>query len=107
MFASHTNPIAGWQLEFKPEPLAIEKDCQDYIKSLGLKSEKAGVYAFYAAKNNSEYVAYIEYFKDGTGQHAEKITISKDFTDWEHVLIYDKDGKRIKIVKYISGHSSS
>jgi hypothetical protein len=95
-FASHTDPLVGWQKAYKHEPdQAIEKDCQDYIQSLKLSPEKG------------TYVAYIEFFEDGTGQHAEKITISLNKTDWEHVLIYDKDDKRIKTIKYVSGHSSS
>jgi hypothetical protein len=28
-------------------------------------------------------------------------------THWEHVLVYNKDNKRIKTIKYVSGHSMS
>ena len=88
------DPLAGWQIAFKEAPnQTIEKDCQDYIQKLSPEERKS--------------IAYIEYFKDGTGQRAEKITIGLNGTNWRHVLIYDKDNKRIKTVKYVSGHSRS
>ena len=90
------DPLAGFHAASKNPDQIIEKDCQDYIKGLGLKPG-----------NGNEYVAYIEFFEDGTGQHAEKITIFKNFTNWEHVLIYDNNNKRIKTTKYISGHDAS
>jgi len=90
------DPLAGWQIAFKEEPnQVIAKDCQDYIQKQNLSPQEG------------KYVAYIEFLKDGTGQRAEKITISLNQTDWVHVLIYDKDNKRIKTIKYISGHSRS
>jgi hypothetical protein len=94
VFYSHTDPIPGWQMDFERTPhLAIEKDVQDYINHLPLKKR--------------EFVAYQEWFIDGKGQHAVRITIGSDGTNWEHVLIYDKNDKRIKVFKYISGHSMS
>jgi len=90
------DPLAGWQKAYKEDPSqAIEKDCQDYIYSLSL------------SPTEGRYVAYIEFFKDGKGQHAEKITISLNHADWEHILIYDKSDKRIKTIKYLAGHSMS
>jgi hypothetical protein len=90
------DPLAGWKIAFKHEPdQAIGKDCQDYIQSLKLSPEKG------------TYVAYIEFFEDGTGQHAERITVSVNKTDWAHVLIYDKNDRRIKTIKYVTGHSRS
>ena len=47
------------------------------------------------------------YFEDGTGQHAVLITVGLNGTNWRHVLIYDKNDKRIKTIKYVSGHSAS
>ena len=89
-----SDPLAGWQIDFNHEPdLAITKDYQDYIQKLS--PEEKG----YA-------LPIVHYFKDRTGQHAIQITIGLG-TDWEHVLIYDKDNKRIKTIKYISGHSYS
>lgn len=92
------DPLAGFHPDvfFTPDTnKAITDDYKDYIQKQKLSPEKG------------EYVAYIEYFSDGTGQHAVRIAISMGKTDWEHVLIYDKDDKRIATIKYISGHSSS
>jgi len=71
----------------------ISDDYRNYIQTLSPDEQKS--------------IAYIEYFEDGTGQHAVRITIGLNHTNWEHVLIYDKDNKRIKSVKYISGGSMS
>jgi hypothetical protein len=93
-FSSHTNPIPGWQMDFEREPRpAIEKDIQDYISKLPTEERK--------------YVAYQEWFIDGKGQHAVRIMIGLNGTNWRHVLIYDKDDKRIRTVIYISGNSAS
>jgi len=45
----------------------------------------------------------IEFYEDGTGQHAVLIMIGINGTVWRHILIYDKDSKRIKTIKYASG----
>jgi hypothetical protein len=89
--ATHPDPLAGWQVAFKDEPnQTVEKDYQGYIQKLSADERK--------------YINLIEYFKDGTGQHAIKITIGLNGTVWEHFLIYDKDNKRIKtITKHTNG----
>ena len=91
MFASHTNPIEGWQADFKHEPSqAIENDYQDYIQKL--------------PPGERPFASVGGWFKDATGQHAINIEIALDGTWWNHVLIYDKDNKRIKVIKYVGGH---
>jgi hypothetical protein len=42
--------------------------------------------------------------EDGSGQHAITIQVAWYGTDWAHVLVYDKDNKRVKVVRYVSGH---
>ena len=93
MFASHTNPLAGWHSASKNPDKIIEKDYQDYIQKLSPEERK--------------FMAYTEFFEDGTGQHAIKITIGLNHTNWRHVLIYEKDNKRIKTIKYSSGNYGS
>jgi hypothetical protein len=90
LFSSHTNPVAGWKdLSFsknsKPSP-AIEKDCHDFRSKLW------------------GFVSFQDYSEDGTGQHAIRIQVGRDGTYWTYVLIYDRNDKRIKTKKYISGH---
>ena len=90
------DPLAGFHfssLNNLDSNKAISDDYKDYIQKLPPEE-----------KGNA--IPIVQYFEDGTGQHAVQITIGLG-TDWEHVLIYDKDNKRIKTIKYVSGHSYS
>ena len=90
------DPLAGWQKAYKEEPNeAIVKDCQDYIQKLSPEERK------YLGPSP------ISYFEDGIGQHAIKIEIGINGKEWEHILIYDKDNKRIKTIKYLRGRYMS
>jgi hypothetical protein len=90
----HPDPLAGWQGDFNEQPnQVIVNDYQNYIQKLPPEERK--------------YAGVSDWLKDGTGQHAIRITIGLNGTVWEHVLIYDKDNKRIKTIKYSSGHYRS
>ena len=97
MLMHHSDPLVGWKLCQSQDPKYLDKairdDYQDYIQKLSSKER--------------EFATYDNDFEDGTGQHAVKITIGLNGTDWEHILIYDKNDKRIKTIKYVSGNSSS
>jgi hypothetical protein len=84
------DPLAGWQLEFngQPDP-ALEKDYQDYVQALSPEEKK--------------FARAGHYYKDGTGQHALVAEVALNGTWWFHVLIYDKNNKRIKVTKYSPG----
>lgn len=93
MFASHTNPIAGWHgssLNTLQNNKAISDDYRAYINHL--PSE---------LRNDAGPADFLE---DGTGQHAVSISFAVNGTWWHHVLIYDRDNKRVKVIKYVSGH---
>jgi hypothetical protein len=96
-FTSHSDPLKGWNFCWSQDPSkldkAIQDDYQDYIQKLPPEEKK--------------FASYEHDFEDGTGQHAVKIVILLDGTEWSHVLIYEKDNKRIKTIKYISGRYSS
>jgi hypothetical protein len=84
------DPLAGWKMDFAPQlDPVIAKDCQEYIQKL--PAEEARV-----ARVNG-------YFEDGAGQHAVRIQIPLNGTWWYRVLIYDKDNKQIKAIKYADG----
>src|SRR5277367_775607 len=86
------DPLAGWQMDFsrKLDP-SIEKDYQDYIQTLSPEEkQRLGP-------------APSSFFKDDAGQHAIEIKIGINGTVWEHILIYDKNNKRIKTIKYSPG----
>ena len=102
MFENHTDPLAdpeaGWKRSdlskvFKgTEPdAAITKDYEDYRNSFPPGSS--------VPIDVQDFL-----YEDGTGKHAVKIRFASGGTEWTHVLIYDQNDKRIKIIKYISGH---
>jgi hypothetical protein len=71
----------------------ITDDYKSYIRTLSPDEQK--------------YAGPILYFEDETGRHAVKIMIGVNGTSWEHVLIYDKDNKRINAIKYTTGRYAS
>jgi hypothetical protein len=90
------DPLAG----FRPAGLytpdtnkAITEDYKNYIRTLSPEEQK--------------YIGPIFFYEDGTGQHAVKIEIGINGTSWVHVLIYDKDNKRIRTIKYSTGRYAS
>lgn len=88
------DPLAGWQGDFNEQPNSeIIADYQNYIQQLPSKERK--------------FATVDDWLKDGTGQHAIKITVGLDGKNWRHILIYNKDNKRIRTIKYISGDSHS
>lgn len=104
VFPSHTDPLAdpkaGWKgvniskiLENKEPDSVITKDYQDYIENLPANM-----------KGSVSIWPLDFYFEDGKGRHAVKIRIAVNGTWWQHVLMYDQNDKRIKVIKYISGH---
>jgi hypothetical protein len=89
----HPDPLAGWNVYFHEPNQTITSDYKDYIQKLSPEENK--------------YAGMIQYFEDGTGGIAIKIEIPLNGTAWEHILIYDKESKRIKVIKYLSGHYRS
>jgi len=90
------DPLAGFHfssLANLQTNKAISDDCSAYINSLPS-----------VLKNG---VGPMQFFEDAVGQHAVLIAIADNGTDWAHVLIYDKSNKRIKVIKYVSGHYRS
>jgi hypothetical protein len=89
------DPLAGFHAASKGLDQSIVNDYQNYIKNLSPEEKQ----------NLGPYPT--SFFEDGTGQHAVKIKIGLNGTSWEHVLIYDKDNKRIKAIKYSTGRYAS
>jgi hypothetical protein len=91
------DPLAGWNILFSHDyeklDKAITEDYQNYIEKL--------------PNGEGKFVGPIQFFADETGQHAVRIEIALNGTDWAHVLIYDEENKRVKVIKYVSGHYRS
>jgi hypothetical protein len=85
------DPLEGFHTNYKVLDQSIVNDYQNYIQKLSPEEKKyLGPYP-------------TDYFEDGTGQHAVTIQEGINGTVWRHVLIYDKNNKRIKTIKYASG----
>jgi hypothetical protein len=50
-----------------------------------------------------ERVADVRYFNDGAGQNAVAITVNGQDAPWTHVLVYDKQNKRLRVSKQAQG----
>jgi hypothetical protein len=87
------DPLAGWKVllshDYEALDKAITDNYQGYIHQLPPQERK--------------YAGTVWFLEDGTGQHAVKIEIPLNHVWREHVLIYDKDNKRIKVIKYAGG----
>ena len=89
------DPLAGFHwssLVNLANNKAITDDYEAYIQTLSPEEKK------YLGPSP------IRYFEDRSGQHAVEIREGLNGTVWEHVLIYDKNDKRIKTVRYAAGH---
>jgi hypothetical protein len=85
------DPLAGWKLSYSQNPKdlgpEIMADYQDYIQKLSPKDRG--------------HISYSGAFEDGTGQHAISIEIYvTGNTSWHYALIYNKENKRIMVIKY-------
>jgi hypothetical protein len=68
---------------------AITDDYKSYIQTLSPEEQQQAGLMFY--------------YEDGTGQHAVEFRIGINHKVWRHLLIYDKDNKRINTLKYVIG----
>lgn len=90
----HSDPLANWSADLDHQPSqAIVDDYHAYIQSLPSRERR--------------YAGIIHFFRDGKGGHAITIEIPLNNVRWRHVLIYDKEDKRIKVIKYASGRYAS
>ena len=90
------DPLAGWKggttaYEGNPYDKTITDDYRNHIQKLP------------PAEKNFISDVEIRFFEDGTGRGAVKIEVGLNGIWWEHVLIYDKDNKRVKVIKYKNG----
>jgi hypothetical protein len=91
------NPLEGWKLCWSQDLGKLDKAIQDayhdYIQKLPAEERK--------------HAGPLLLFEDGMGQHAISTEFALNGTDWSHVLIYDNENKRVKVIKYVSGHYRS
>jgi hypothetical protein len=90
------DPLKGWKggnsvFEGNVPDKVITEDYKLYVQSL----------PFYQRVAVDDFD--IRVFNDGNGQHAIKISIPERGTWWQHLLIYDRDDRRMKVITWISG----
>jgi hypothetical protein len=84
------DPLVVWHAASKNPVQTIVNDYESYIRQLSPAEKK--------------YMGPIMVFEDGTGQYAVRIETDIGGKDcWYHILFYDKDSKRIKVIKYFYG----
>jgi hypothetical protein len=89
------SPLEGWKLDLVNQPdQAIVADYKNYILQMPPEEGKYAQGPFW-------------FLKDGKGQQAITFEIPLNNVLWEHVLIYDKDNRRVKAIKYSNGHYRS
>jgi len=86
------DPLAGFHVSSLgnlDSNKAITDDYKAYIQTLSPEEKKS--------------MGSTTFYENGTGQHAIEIIMGINGRYWRHVLIYDKDDKRIKTIKYKTG----
>jgi hypothetical protein len=107
------NPLIGWQLvgdtgytkggyqsciDKIPFEKAIAEDIRDFVEKLPIVRSK------YGDRSENYWIDEMSFFDDGAGQRAVRICIPLEGTYQNYALIYDKLGKRVKVIKFASGH---
>lgn len=92
------DPLTGWTFREFDEYLPI-RDQHHYSLDNAVTED----YQDFITRNKLNLLGAITgFYEDGTGQHAVKIVAfpPNQNSVWHYALIYDKDNKRIKIIKY-------
>jgi hypothetical protein len=93
---TQVDPLAGWHACRHQSSRYFDKELQTDLEA----------YITSLPGRQRDHIVGLT-FCELNGQHAVRITIALNGSDWAHVLIYDKNNKRIKVVKYVSNSYSS
>lgn len=91
--SAEISPIPGYK--------EISDDVQKFVNKLPVDHSP------YGTRRWCYWIEDMRFYEDGTGQHAVGFQIPHDGTWWGYVLIYDKNNKRVKAVRYVQGHYMS
>ena len=93
----HSDPLKNWQdlgwLSQAEVPEMIRQDARAYFRTLPDRLRTK-------AEKSDWAVSYLE---DGTSQHAVVLEDGHNGEYWRYALIYDRDNRRIKVLKYSTG----
>jgi hypothetical protein len=95
-----SDPLKGWKKWGAGGSYHLDKaimeDFRAYVESLPSPEREIG-------KAADDYL----FCEDGTGKHAIELDVSHDGKHWKHVVIYDTNNRRVKVIRYWSGRYSS
>jgi hypothetical protein len=82
------DPLAGWTMVFGYVDTAAEvSDYENYIENLPPKGKKTTSMGYAYKNDGGQHALVIEVFVGGT-------------ESWSYIFIFDKDDKRINVIKY-------
>ena len=88
--------MAGWNglgtFDNMVVPEVFKQDAQAFFQTLPA-----------IERNESQHGDAITFWEDGTGQHAVVLSAPHNGEHWHYALIYDRDNRRIKVLKYSTG----
>ncbi len=90
------DPLAGWTRCWSQDPKDFDKITADYRAYINSLPQELRV-----------GVGPVEFLENKAGEHAIRIEIGVNGVDWAHILIYDINNNRIKVIKYVSGYYRS
>jgi hypothetical protein len=95
---SISDPVAGWAFQTFDDFLPSSQRHHYHLDS----AITDDYHNFIKTNNLNLMGAITGYYEDGNGQHAIEFVASppKLNATWNYVLIYDKDNKRTKVIKY-------
>lgn len=93
------NPLTGWKVLASHDSEKLDQTIKDDYRGY-IQKELVPKKYFIDDEN-------IWYYADNFGQHAVRIEVPTRGTYREYVLIYDKDNRRIKTIKYSAGNHRS
>lgn len=91
-----SDPLAGFYVDALHGPdsnKTIADDYKKYIQTLSPEERK--------------YTGSITFYGNKADEHAVLIEVDLNGTAWYHALFYDKNNKRIKVIKYVGYHYMS
>jgi hypothetical protein len=90
------DPLVGWTFRVFDD-FAVPSDQHHYHLDKAITHD----YQVYIANNKLDLIGAIRgFYEDGTGQSAVEFEAERGHSYWRFVLIYNKDNKRIKTVKF-------
>jgi hypothetical protein len=104
------NPVKSWKshnANFDPPNTTNYFSGQIYHIDTAILDDYPKFIEQLKKENPDLHVSEIDFYEDGTGQHAVKLTIEKELREYvEYYVMYDKSNVRTKVIKGKNWHQS-